>query len=212
MRIDFLGAAGTVTGSKYLVDAGGRRVLVDCGLYQGVKPLRLRNWAEFPVDPASIDAVLLTHAHIDHSGYLPALVRDGFRGPVFCSEPTHALCGILLPDAAYLQEEDAGYANRKGFSKHRPALPLFTSEDAEAALERLRPVAFDQWRDLGSLRFRLRRAGHILGAASITVEHAGRCCGGGRALAVPRAARHPIRPGHDRRLRHRHRHEDQHDR
>jgi metallo-beta-lactamase family protein len=172
--MDFLGAAGTATGSKYLVEAGGTRVLVDCGLYQGVKPLRLRNWSEFPVDPASIDAVLLTHAHIDHSGYLPALVRDGFEGPVHCSEPSHELCRILLPDAAYLQEEDAGYANRKGFSKHHPALPLFTAADAEAAIGRLRPVAFDAWREVGLLRFRLRPAGHILGAASISIEHAGR--------------------------------------
>ena len=108
-----------------------------------MKQLRLRNWAELPVEPASIDAVLLTHAHIDHSGYLPALVRDGFAGPVFCSEPTRALCEILLPDAAYLQEEDAGYANRKGFSKHHPALPLFTEADADAAIARLVPVAFD---------------------------------------------------------------------
>ncbi len=110
MKLTFLGAAGTVTGSKYLLEANHTRVLVDCGLYQGVKALRLRNWAELPVDPASLDAVLLTHAHIDHSGYLPALVRDGFAGPVLCSEPTRALCEILLPDAAYLQEEDAGYA------------------------------------------------------------------------------------------------------
>jgi metallo-beta-lactamase family protein len=174
MRLDFLGAAGTVTGSKYLLEAGKTRVLVDCGLYQGVKTLRLRNWAEFPVEPASIDAVLLTHAHIDHSGYLPALVRNGFGGPIFCSEPTAELCRILLPDAAYLQEEDASYANRKGFSKHRPSLPLFDGEDAAAALERLRPIDFDQWRELGSLRFRLRGAGHILGAASITLEHEGR--------------------------------------
>jgi metallo-beta-lactamase family protein len=174
MRIEFLGAAGTVTGSKTLVEAEGARVLVDCGLYQGVKALRLRNWAEFPVDPASIDAVLLTHAHIDHSGYLPALVRDGFAGPVYCSEPTRELCRILLPDAAYLQEEDAGYANRKGFSKHHPALPLFTSADAEAALGHLRSVEFDAWREVGALRFQLRPAGHILGASSVAVEHAGR--------------------------------------
>jgi metallo-beta-lactamase family protein len=174
MRLDFLGAAGTVTGSKYLLEAGNTRVLIDCGLYQGVKPLRLRNWAELPVEPGSIDAVLLTHAHVDHSGYLPALVRDGFTGPIFCSEPTHSLCEIILPDAAYLQEEDARYANRKGFSKHRPALPLYTSEDAEAALARLRSIPFDGWHDVGALRFRLQPAGHILGAASIAVEHAGR--------------------------------------
>ena len=174
MRLEFLGAAGTVTGSKTLVEADGTRVLVDCGLYQGVKTLRLRNWAELPFDPASLDAVLLTHAHIDHSGFLPALVRDGFAGPIFCSEPTRSLCEILLPDAAHLQEEDARYANRKGFSKHRPALPLYTEADAEAALARLAPLPFGSWKELGSLRFRLQPAGHILGAASIALEHAGK--------------------------------------
>jgi metallo-beta-lactamase family protein len=139
-----------------------------------VKQLRLRNWAPLPVDPASIDAVLLTHAHIDHSGYLPALVRNGFAGPVYCSEPTRSLCEILLPDAAHLQEEDAGYANRKGFSKHHPALPLFSAADAGAAIARLRPVPFGEWQETGALRFRLQPAGHILGAASIAVERRGR--------------------------------------
>jgi metallo-beta-lactamase family protein len=177
VQLTFLGAAGTVTGSKYLLEAAGTRILVDCGLYQGVKQLRLRNWAELPFPPDSIDAVLLTHAHIDHSGYLPALVRNGFAGPVFCSEPTRALCEILLPDAAYLQEEDAGYANRKGFSKHHPALPLFSEADADAAIARLVPVAFDAWGAVGALRFRLQPAGHILGAASIAVE-----CGRRRIL------------------------------
>jgi metallo-beta-lactamase family protein len=174
VKLSFLGAAGTVTGSKYLLEASGTRILVDCGLYQGVKQLRLRNWAEPPVQPASVDAVLLTHAHLDHSGYLPAFVRDGFRGPVFCSEPTRDLCGILLPDAAYLQEEDAAYANRKGFSKHHPALPLYTKGDAAAAITRLMPIGFDAWREIGPFRFRLQTAGHILGAASIAVEHGGR--------------------------------------
>jgi metallo-beta-lactamase family protein len=174
MKLSFLGAAGTVTGSKYLLSAGDTRLLIDCGLYQGVKPLRLRNWSPLPVEPDSLDAVLLTHAHIDHSGYLPALVRDGFGGPVHCSEPTSDLCRILLPDAAHLQEEDAGYANRKGFSKHHPALPLYTEADAESALACLAPVPFGAWQDLGEVRFRLRPAGHILGAASIEVEHDGR--------------------------------------
>jgi metallo-beta-lactamase family protein len=174
VKLRFLGAAGTVTGSKYLLEAAGARILIDCGLYQGVKQLRLRNWAEPPVEPASVDAVLLTHAHLDHSGYLPAFVRDGFGGPVFCSEPTRDLCEILLPDAAHLQEEDAGYANRKGFSKHRPALPLYTRSDAAAAIGRLAPVAFDDWREIGPCRFRLQSAGHILGAASIALEQAGR--------------------------------------
>jgi metallo-beta-lactamase family protein len=174
VRLTFLGAAGTVTGSKVLLEAERTRILIDCGLYQGVKQLRLRNWAKLPFEPASLDAVLLTHAHVDHSGFLPALVRDGFTGPVFCSEPTRSLCEILLPDAAYLLEEDAGYANRKGFSKHRPALPLYTAADADAAIARLTPVSFDEWHGVGPLRFQLRPAGHILGAASIAVEQAGR--------------------------------------
>jgi metallo-beta-lactamase family protein len=174
MRLSFLGAAGTVTGSKTLLEAGGTRVLVDCGLYQGVKALRLRNWKPLPVEPASIDAVLLTHAHIDHSGYLPALIRDGFEGPVLCSSPTRELCGILLPDAGHLQEEDARYANRKGFSKHDPALPLYTEEDAEAAAARISSVDLDRWCEVGALRFRMRRAGHILGASTVEVEHEGR--------------------------------------
>src|SRR5688572_17126440 len=128
MQITFLGATGTVTGSKYLIEAGERRVLVDCGLFQGYKQLRLRNWKPLPVDPASIDAVLLTHAHMDHSGYLPLLVRDGFAGPVICTQATRELCEVLLADGGFLQEKEAEYANRAGFSKHRPALPLYTRE------------------------------------------------------------------------------------
>lgn len=174
MKLTFLGAAGTVTGSKYLLEADGGRILVDCGLYQGVKQLRLRNWARLPVEPASIDAVLLTHAHIDHSGYVPALVRDSFRGPVRCSAATLELGRILLPDAGHLQEEDASYANRKGFSKHHAALPLYTEADSVAAIDSLVPVGFDRWEELGPFRFRLRPAGQILGAASIEVEHGGR--------------------------------------
>jgi metallo-beta-lactamase family protein len=173
MKLTFLGATGTVTGSKYLLEAEGERVLVDCGLYQGVKQLRLRNWKPLPVDPTSIHSVLLTHAHIDHSGFLPALVRDGFKGRVFCTPPTADLCKILLPDAGRLQEEDARYANRKGFSKHRPALPLYTELDAEQSLSAFFPVHFDLWKEAGPFRFRLQHAGHILGAASIEVEHAG---------------------------------------
>jgi len=174
MRLSFLGAAGTVTGSKTLLEEGDTRILVDCGLYQGVKALRLRNWKPLPVDPASLDAVLLTHAHIDHSGYLPALIRNGFDGPVLCSAPTLDLCRILLPDAGYLQEEDARYANRRGFSKHHPALPLYTEEDAEAAVRQLSAVDFDRWGEVGALRFRMRRAGHILGASTVEIEHEGR--------------------------------------
>ena len=174
MKLTFLGAAGTVTGSKYLLEVPGKRILVDCGLYQGIKQLRLRNWKPLPVEPTSIDAVILTHAHIDHSGHLPILVRDGFEGPILCSEPTRDLCEILLPDAGHLQEEDATYAGRRGFSKHRPPLPLYTEADARTATTRLESVAFDAWQELGSLRFRLQRAGHILGAATVEIEHGGR--------------------------------------
>jgi len=170
-RLTFLGAAGTVTGSKFLVEHAGRRVLVDCGLFQGLKPLRLMNWAPPPVDPRTLDAVLLTHAHIDHSGYLPALVRDGFKGAVWCTSATLELCRLLLPDSGHLQEEDAAYANRRGFSKHHPALPLYTEADAEHALTRLRTVRFEQPLDLGhGLSARFTHAGHILGAASIRLD------------------------------------------
>lgn len=171
MKLSFLGAAGTVTGSRFLLESGGSRILVDCGLFQGLKDLRLRNWEPFPVPPASIDAVLLTHAHIDHSGYLPALVRDGFRGRIFCSHATMELCHILWRDSGYLQEKDALYANRHGFSKHKPALPLYTVKDAEAALPHLSPIAFDEIHRLASgPKIRLRHAGHILGAATIECE------------------------------------------
>jgi metallo-beta-lactamase family protein len=168
VAITFVGAAGTVTGSKYLVDLAGTRLLVDCGLFQGLKRLRERNWRPLPFDIASIDAVVLTHAHLDHSGYLPLLVKQGFKGPVYCTEGTRALCGILLPDSGHLQEEDARYANRKGFSKHRPALPLYTQEDAERSLARLRPVATDQSMAVtADVAVRFRPVGHILGAASV---------------------------------------------
>lgn len=171
----FLGATGTVTGSRYLIEAEGRRFLVDCGLFQGYKQLRLRNRNPFPVPPASIDAVLLTHAHLDHSGYLPALVRDGFRGPVYCTPATAELCGLLLPDSGHLQEEEARYAARKGFSRHRHPLPLYTVADAQAALGRLQEVPFDRPVDLdGGVSARFIPAGHLLGAAQIRVEIAGR--------------------------------------
>jgi len=174
LKLTFLGATGTVTGSKYLIETAGSRILVDCGLYQGVKSLRVRNWKPLGIDPAGVDAVLLTHAHIDHSGLLPLLVREGFSGPIHATPPTRALCEILLPDAAHIQEEDANYANRRGYSKHSPALPLYTTEDAERALEHFRDIPFDQDREVGDLGFRLRPAGHILGAASIEVTHRGR--------------------------------------
>jgi metallo-beta-lactamase family protein len=174
LKLSFLGGAGTVTGSKFLVENGGARILVDCGLFQGFKALRLKNWATFPVRPASINAVVLTHAHIDHSGYLPLLVKQGFSGPVFCTQSTLDLCCILLPDAGHLQEKDAEFANRRGFSKHKPALPLFTEADARKALSLLRPLPFGEDHVIPGGKIYLRRAGHILGAASVELQCANR--------------------------------------
>lgn len=172
MKLSFLGATRTVTGSRYLVEAAGRAILVDCGLFQGYKELRLRNWEPFPVPPASIDAVVLTHAHLDHSGYLPLLVRRGFRGPIYCTPPTRDLCALLLPDSGQIQEEDARRANRRGYSKHDPALPLYTADDAERALERFRVVPFGQELSLAEgLDCRFERNGHILGAAWVALRH-----------------------------------------
>lgn len=174
LSIRFLGAAGTVTGSKYLLERDGRRVLVDCGLFQGFKALRLRNWEPLAVDPHSIEHVLLTHAHVDHSGYLPLLAKQGLQGRIHCSAATEELCGILLPDAGHLQEQDAEYANRHGHSKHKPALPLFTEQDARKVLGSLQPSRFHKRQTLKSgASFTLYRAGHILGAASIVVEWGG---------------------------------------
>jgi len=142
--LTFLGAAQTVTGSKYLLEADGHRVLVDCGLFQGLKELRLRNWDSLPIDVATIDAVVLTHAHVDHVGYLPRLVAQGFAGRVFCTPGTADLCRIVLPDSGRLQEEDARQANKHGYTRHTPALPLFTEDDANQALMQLQPVGFDR--------------------------------------------------------------------
>ena len=173
--LQFLGGAGTVTGSRYLVREGSRAVLVDCGLFQGYKVLRERNWAPFPFDVAALGAVVLTHAHIDHSGALPLLVRAGFRGPIHCSEATYELCRLLLPDSAWLQEEQAEHANRHGYSKHHPALPLYTREDAARALAQFRPVPFAREFAAGDgIRVQLRHAGHILGAAMAWMDVAGR--------------------------------------
>jgi metallo-beta-lactamase family protein len=170
-RLSFLGAAGTVTGSKHLLEHEGLRVLVDCGLFQGHKALRLLNRDAPAFDPSSLDAVLLTHAHIDHSGYLPAVVRDGLRGPVFCTSATLELCRLLLPDSARIQEEDAAYANRKGYSKHHPALPLYTEADAHQALSRLKAVRFGESLRLDTdVNAQFSHAGHILGAASVRVQ------------------------------------------
>lgn len=175
MNIQFLGAAGTVTGSRYLLESKNERFLIDCGLFQGLKNLRLRNWAPFPVKAKSISAVLLTHAHLDHSGYLPALARDGFRGSIYCSKGTRELCKILLADSAHLQEQDAEYANRRGFSKHHPALPLYDSQDARRAMRLFASLSFGEAHELREgVTVRLHRAGHILGAASLEVTWKGR--------------------------------------
>src|SRR5438045_7869977 len=182
--LTFLGAAGTVTGSKHLLDLGDRRVLVDCGLFQGLKELRLRNWDPLPIDPARIDAVVLTHAHLDHCGYLPRLVAAGFRGRIYCTPATRELCALVLPDSAHLQEEDAKHANDHQYSKHQPALPLYTQIDAARALTQLQPVGYDRpvplvesdpksdpesdtksdtWSDRPTVEF--INAGHLLGSA-----------------------------------------------
>jgi metallo-beta-lactamase family protein len=174
VHISFLGAAGTVTGSKYLVETDHTRVLVDCGLFQGLKTLRERNWEPPPVSAHKLDAVLLTHAHLDHSGYLPLLVRAGFRRSIRCTAGTAALARILLLDAAHLQEEDARRANRYHYSRHAPALPLYTTEDAERVLPLLAPVPFDEPFEVGDLRITLVPAGHILGAASLRIEAGGK--------------------------------------
>jgi metallo-beta-lactamase family protein len=165
-RLSFWGGVGTVTGSRFLLRAGASRILVDCGLFQGFKQLRLRNWAPFPLSPATIQAVVLTHAHLDHSGAIPLLVKQGFRGQVFCTPPTRDLCEVLLTDSGSLQERDAEFANRHGFSKHHPALPLYTRADADAALPRFRPLPMEQAQRLpGGATLRFHPAGHILGAA-----------------------------------------------
>ena len=166
----FLGAAGTVTGSKFLLTAGDRRVLVDCGLFQGLKQLRLMNWQPIPVDAHGIDAVLLTHAHLDHSGFVPALVRGGFGAKVISTPGTHSLCRILLPDSGHLQEEEAGYANAKGYSKHSPALPLYTETDAWKSLDHFSPADFGAKVELGPITANFLHAGHILGASLISIE------------------------------------------
>jgi metallo-beta-lactamase family protein len=174
LKLSFYGAAGTVTGSRYLLEADRQRILIDCGLFQGYKQLRLRNWAPLPFAARDIQAVLLTHAHIDHSGFLPVLTREGFRGPIYCSEGTLALCKILLPDSAHLQEDDARFANRHGISKHKPALPLYTQEDAQACLRQFQPVPIDRPLALGKrTTVTFGHAGHLLGACFVRVEHAG---------------------------------------
>jgi metallo-beta-lactamase family protein len=169
--LTFLGAARTVTGSKYLLEVDDHQLLVDCGLFQGLRELRRRNWAAFPIDPAKLTAVLLTHAHIDHSGWLPRLVAGGFGGPIYCTAGTAALCSLVLPDAAHLQEEDARLANERGYSRWSPAEPLFTTRDAERALEQLHIVDFDRPVDVApGLQAEYTHAGHLLGSAFIRVS------------------------------------------
>lgn len=170
MQVSFHGGAGTVTGSKFLVESPQGRILVDCGLFQGLKELRLRNWRVPPPELVHADAVVLTHAHIDHSGFLPILVRSGFDGPVYCTPPTEDLLEILLPDSGRIQEEDAAYLARKGASKHSPAQPLYTEADAIRSLRNIEAVPFDQPVRVGRVEIRLHQAGHILGAASVRMN------------------------------------------
>jgi metallo-beta-lactamase family protein len=178
-RLTFLGAAGCVTGSKFLIEVNGSRLLIDCGLFQGTKELRLRNWDPLPVDPATIEWVVLTHAHIDHTGFLPRLLRDGFRGTIFANGATKDLCSILLPDSARLQEEDAEHAAYKGFSKHKQPLPLYTVEEAKATLGRIQSIPSNQPVRINKhYTVRLLGAGHILGSSMIelTIQENGKPC------------------------------------
>ena len=171
LKLTFLGGAGTVTGSSYLLEAEGKRVLLDCGLFQGFKQLRLRNWEKFPVPAASVDAIVLSHAHLDHSGRIPLVVKQGFKGRVYATQATRDLCAILLPDSGHLQEKDADFANRHGFSKHKPALPLYTLEDAEQSLKSFRAESFDTaFRVADAFDVTFRYAGHILGAAIVEIR------------------------------------------
>ena len=174
-EIQFLGAAGTVTGSKYLLKHNEEKILIDCGLFQGSKNLRFQNWDKFPINPAEINAIILTHAHIDHSGYIPRLVKEGFRGKIYCTPATKELCNILLPDSGYLMEEEAEFLNRHKKTRHSPALPLFTVEDAEEALQYFEVVPFSENKPLGSdMSFEFRYVGHLLGAASAIIEISGK--------------------------------------
>lgn len=175
LTLTSLGGAGTVTGSKHLLTNGDIRILIDCGLFQGLKNLRELNWEPLPIAPSSIDAVVLTHAHLDHSGYLPKLVRDGFKGRIHATAATRDVAELILKDSGYLNEKDADYANRKGFSKHKPALPLYGVRDAERAMESFYSVPFDTAVQLpGGAILTFRHAGHILGAASAEIEWSGR--------------------------------------
>jgi len=172
MRLTFLGATNTVTGSKFLLSIENKKFLIDCGLFQGLKELRQRNWNKFPIEPHLIDAVILTHAHIDHSGYLPVLVKNGFTGKIYCSHATKDLCAVLLPDSGYLQEEEAKFANKYGYSHHKPAVPLYTRAEAEQTLLQFRTLDFRKNYKFGDeIHISLIPAGHILGANFIQVKH-----------------------------------------
>src|SRR5690606_17671680 len=171
IKIHFLGAAGTVTVSKYLVDTIDRKILIDCGLFQGLKELRLKNWETHPIDPSSIDLVLLTHGHLDHTGYLPRLVKEGFRGKIIGTPPTLAIARIILLDSAKINEEEAQSANEEGYSKHHPALPLYTVKEAEKAIDLFQSNERDEWTSLsGNIRFKFRFNGHIIGSTFIELE------------------------------------------
>jgi len=195
-----LGGVGTVTGSRHLLEVGGSAVLLDCGLFQGVKELRERNWVPFPFDPTQLDAIVITHAHLDHCGYLPRLFKQGFRGPVYCTYDTGKLMSVVLPDSARLLEEEAGYANKRGYSKHSPALALYTEDDAWAALDLLHPVAFGaSFTAAPGIDVTLQPAGHILGSATATVRlgdaAVGGTTGGGTSMVASGdlgRARHPF--------------------
>ena len=170
-RLTFLGAAGTVTGSRHLLEVNDTRLLIDCGLFQGPKKNRLKNWEPFPIEPSTIDAVILTHAHIDHIGFLPAIVNEGFTGPIYCTRATAELAAILLPDTGHLQEEEAKWANKKGYSKHKPAKPLFTEDDARAVLPYLKPVDYgEHFEPAPNVRAKYRDTGHILGAGFLDLK------------------------------------------
>ncbi len=175
MKLQFLGGVQTVTGSKTLLTSGKHKILIDCGLFQGIKELRLKNREPFPIDPRFVDSVLLTHAHLDHTGYLPLLVKSGFRGKIYCSAPTRDLAELILEDSAKIQEEDAEYANRHGYSKHHPAQPLYTLIDVKRTLSYFEAVPPNRWHDLpGHIRFKLTPSGHILGSTFIEVEAEGK--------------------------------------
>jgi metallo-beta-lactamase family protein len=186
MKITFYGATQTVTGSKYLIEHNGKKILVDCGLYQGLKELRLRNWTKFPVDPKEIHAIILTHAHVDHSGYIPRLIKDGFNGRIICTPATFELCSILLPDSGHLQEEEAEYAKKKGYSKHKNPLPLFTLEEALKSLKYFDTLDYGKEMEiLKGLTFKFINAGHILGAAQVILSNGPKTIGFSGDLGRP---------------------------